>query len=267
MHRWLSSFAIALASALTFNACGGDGSSPTSPTRTPDPATHPASLSGTMTVNGAQTDGGEYRDTSEIRLTESGGTAATITGVTLSFLKDGDAYAATDTVGSEAWISNNNVIGANGTLTSKPLTVTDAHDRYADHVEARITYTDGTSGSNAITVRATVPALPAPPGNSKFTLTGTVKDASSGSTIRDAKIEVQDGASAGRNTKTDGSGRYSLADLNPGSFTVRASKTGYASSDLAVLNSNTTLNFTLRKSDSGGGGSGGDDGGGAAVPT
>ncbi len=61
MHRWLSPFAIALASALTFNACGGDGSSPTSPTRTPDPASHPASLSGTMTVNGAQTDGGGYK--------------------------------------------------------------------------------------------------------------------------------------------------------------------------------------------------------------
>jgi hypothetical protein len=213
-----------------------------------------------MTVTGVQAGAG-YEYHHRIHVTETAGATATITGVAFSFYRGGSLYATLN-YGPEAW-NGSNTIAANGTLDSNELVAADSDPTgYIERSEARIAFSDTSSTSRSVTISADVPSLPGPPPNTKFILTGTVKDASSGSTIRDVKIEVRDGANAGRSTKTDRNGKYSLADLKAGSFTVRASKTDYTSSELAVINSAKVLNFTLRKSGGGGGGGGDDDGGG-----
>ena len=261
LRRTFANAAIAVAIALTLHACGGGGSSPTSPTPNPD-AGRGASVSATLAVTAANGASGTYEYTEQLRLSESGGATATITGVVFTLFSGGFTYGETRSYGTDFWSGDNNVLAANGTLTSKRLTLTDdSPTSFVDRIEARITFSDASSSSRTVTVSEAVPAIPGPPPNTKFTLTGTVKDASSGSTVRDVKIEVRDGSNAGRNTKTDRNGKYSLADLKAGSFTVRASKTDYSSSELAVINSSPVLNFTLRKSGGGGGGGGGDDDG------
>jgi len=56
------------------------------------------------------------------------------------------------------------------------------------------------------------------------TLTGYVKDSSTGSGISGATVSI-----AGKSTITDSSGRYTIIGLRPGTYTVSASASGYSS--------------------------------------
>ena len=59
------------------------------------------------------------------------------------------------------------------------------------------------------------------------TLSGVVKDAS-GALVPDVKITARNAATgATRDTRTDNEGRYSLTNLGPGQYDVRAERTGF----------------------------------------
>lgn len=90
--------------------------------------------------------------------------------------------------------------------------------------------------SNAVTY------TPAPPPTTG-TISGVVKDVSTGAAI--ASATVTDGAAA---TSTSTTGTYSLTNVNPGTYTVHASASGYLSASQAAsvsAGTTSTVNFAL----------------------
>lgn len=65
------------------------------------------------------------------------------------------------------------------------------------------------------------------------TLSGTVTAQGTGA-LAGATVEITDGANTGKSTRTDGTGHYSLAGLQPGPATVRASKDDYDNTYIRV---------------------------------
>ncbi len=81
-----------------------------------------------------------------------------------------------------------------------------------------------------------------------YTVSGTVRE-DTGIVLSGATVEAMSGATAGRWVNTGSDGAYSLAGIAGGSCDVRAGKSGYDYSTKSVnLTSNTTLDFTLKKS-------------------
>jgi Carboxypeptidase regulatory-like domain/Bacterial Ig-like domain (group 2) len=78
-----------------------------------------------------------------------------------------------------------------------------------------------------------------------FTVSGTITDESTGRPI-DAEVEVIDGANVGQKTHADVDGRYSLAGVAAGSFTLRARATNYESTDNRVTISNADARVDIR---------------------
>jgi len=81
-----------------------------------------------------------------------------------------------------------------------------------------------------------------------FAVAGLISDSESGRSI-DGEVEVLDGANAGKVTRADSTGHYSLSGLVAGSFAVRARATGYDSSDIRVtiVDSDAHADITLRR--------------------
>jgi len=91
------------------------------------------------------------------------------------------------------------------------------------------------------------------------TVAGTVSRSSDGSPISGALVEVlQSGVVA--SAATGALGTYSLADIAPGSYSVRASATGFTTQTQSGVTvnggANSTVNFSLDASQGGGGGGG-----------
>ncbi len=112
----------------------------------------------------------------------------------------------------------------------------------AGTTEIRATY-QAASGGASVEV---TPAAPLP--SRLFSICGDVLEAGGGSLVK-ANLEVRDGLNIGRIAETDAAGQYCLRDLTPGTFILRAWKTGYDDVDQRVtLNGDVTLRFTLAKS-------------------
>ena len=73
-----------------------------------------------------------------------------------------------------------------------------------------------------------------PPAPAQFTLTGTIRAATSGDAIGGATVAIIAGANAGRSTTTDTGGRYTLLNLTAGQFTLRATAAGYVAFEQSV---------------------------------
>ncbi len=91
------------------------------------------------------------------------------------------------------------------------------------------------------------PAAPTPtPTPTTFTLLGQVFDSDTAQGVSGATVTVVDGANAGRSGNTDGSGKYTIAALQPGGFTARARAPDYTEFSQGVtLASNQAVNFSL----------------------
>lgn len=170
-----------------------------------------------------------YRVT--VKLRESGGAAATIASIDLSFM-NGSSLVTSSHV--ERPISDAaNILSANSTLDSREITTTDedlSHP-HATSVAAKVNYTYGAALTRSADGAAEVP-LSVPP---TFTLSGAVtEENTAGRAVAGGMVQVVDGANAGKSSSTDGNGNYTLADLRAGSFTVRASANGYAAAERAV---------------------------------
>ena len=89
------------------------------------------------------------------------------------------------------------------------------------------------------------PIAPPPPA-ANLSLSGTVAETTTHSPVPFARVDIVVGANLGRNTTTDGTGRYRLDNLSSGSITVRATASGYlASLDVLTLDANRVLDFTI----------------------
>ena len=81
-----------------------------------------------------------------------------------------------------------------------------------------------------------------------YTLSGTVRDATSSAALADVSASITAGTNANRSTTTNRSGAYSLSSLQTGTFTVSFSKSGYDAATRSVtLNGSTTLNVSLSR--------------------
>jgi hypothetical protein len=166
-----------------------------------------------------------------VKLRESGGTAATIASIDLSFMNGSSAIISSH---AERPISDTaNVLAANATMDSRELTTTDDDPSHphATSVTAKVNYTNGASTMSSADAAADVPLSKAP----TFTLSGFVSEENTGGrAVAGAMIQVVDGPNAGKNASTDGNGSYSLTELAAGSFSIRATANGYKAAERAV---------------------------------
>ncbi len=83
------------------------------------------------------------------------------------------------------------------------------------------------------------------------TLSGIVRDNGTGAAIAGASIQVVTGANAGRTEQTGADGAYNMHELQPGTFSVRVTASGYATLEREVVLIGDRIftggNFTLLK--------------------
>jgi uncharacterized protein YkwD len=104
---------------------------------------------------------------------------------------------------------------------------------------------DHTAGTNTAPLSGT--GAERAPG--RATLTGTATEQGAG-VLGGATIEIRDGPDARTWTTTDETGRFTLAGLQPGDVTVRASKSGYTDTDRRITlaaGGVAALNFAVPK--------------------
>lgn len=86
------------------------------------------------------------------------------------------------------------------------------------------------------------------PSPALFNLSGVVSDVDSATPPAGARVEILDGANAGRSGQTDAAGRYALTGLEAGTFTMRATASGFESVSRSIaLASTQTADFALRR--------------------
>ena len=102
-----------------------------------------------------------------------------------------------------------------------------------------LTILTGCAGGDTATPTAATPAVPT------FQITGTIRDGSASTPIAGATLSVMDGPNVGKSATTAADGRYALASLVAGSFTLRVQRDGYDDYNQQMsVTSNT--NFDLR---------------------
>ena len=199
--------------------------SPSNPTPTPTRA----NLSITsITVAGSRAAEGGYSYRTVLHLRESGGTAATVKFIDLSFMNGASALATSRF--DQTIPATNNVTPANGVADTRELVTADAtvSHPFADNVVAKITYTDSTTVESTVSGTAAVPPLNEPPPPPQtYTLRGIITEQGTDRGIEGARVEALNGANAGKATLTDSAGAYTLAGLVGETFRMRASMTGF----------------------------------------
>jgi uncharacterized protein YkwD len=136
----------------------------------------------------------------------------------------------------------------NGTIApggSQQVTVRFAPTAAQSYDGTLVVNGDHTGGTNTAPLTGTgVVAVPA-----LATIAGIATEQGAGA-LNEATIEVRDGPDARKWTTTDATGRFTLAGLQPGSVTVRASKTGYSDTDqrvALVAGGVVAINFSVPK--------------------
>jgi plastocyanin len=105
-----------------------------------------------------------------------------------------------------------------------------------DDVDERVTLSADT------TVRFTIKKSPV----TLYSLCGTIRETASAAVLSGVLVEIRSGPNTGKSTTSDGAGKYCLASLQTGSFTVRASKAQYDAADRPVtLTGDATLDINL----------------------
>jgi hypothetical protein len=231
--------------ALTTACTSKSPAEPSSAGTNPSPAASPnvsvvsMAVASETLVSGARV----YRVT--VKLRESGGAAATIASVDLTFM-NGSATLTSSHI--DRPISDAaNVLAANATIDTRELLSTD-EDRshpHATSVAAKVNYTYGAALTKSADGTAPVPLSAAP----TFTLAGAItEETAAGGPVLRATVQVLDGANAGKSSPGDGGGNYSLTDLVAGSFTVRVTASGYITAEQGVtVAADTRLDLKMQR--------------------
>jgi carboxypeptidase family protein len=83
---------------------------------------------------------------------------------------------------------------------------------------------------------------------STFDVDGTATDGTSGGILPKIAIRITDGANAGKSATTDGSGNYSIAGVNPGTFTMSAAAVSYQTTTKQVtVSTSARVDFVLAR--------------------
>lgn len=203
---------VVLLVALAASAC--DKASPSAPT----PASTPASASAAskvITLGGSLNFGAvEIGKTSELTLTvgNSGTGTLSVSGITVP-----GGYALNWTSGAIAPGGSQQV-----TVRFAPT----AAQAYDGTLTVNADHSSGTS-------TASLSGRGAAPAPTLATITGTAAEQGAGA-LGGATIEIRDGPDAKKTTTTDAMGAFTLPGLQPGSVTVRASKSGYSDTDQRI---------------------------------
>jgi hypothetical protein len=214
----------------------------TSPTE-PTPAAKPKISVESISVAAEALSSGGFSYRVSVKLRESGGAAATIASIDLSFM-DGATVLASSHV-DQPISEGANVVPANATVESREMTTTDSDPSHppATSVVTKVNFTDGAAGAESATRSAEI-AAPEP---AVYTLSGTISDEGSSRMIVGGTVQILDGPNAGQTSSTDGGGAYSLTGLAGGSFMLRATASGYDPREQSVtIARDTTLDLTLR---------------------
>jgi hypothetical protein len=113
-----------------------------------------------------------------------------------------------------------------------------------DKTTTPTTTTTTTAAATTTTTAATTTttSIAAP---TQFTLTGRITDSGTNQGIPLADIEIIEGANIGRTQRAGADGNYTLANLNPGTFTMRVRAFGYPSTDVRVTITNANLRLDI----------------------
>jgi hypothetical protein len=134
-------------------ACGGDDDSPTSPS--PAPGGSATLVIENITATSSAGGGGTFNYRASLRLRETGGASATITGVSVTLTQTSGVTVTQDVAPADAFPAT--TLAANGTLTSNPLNVSSVPIQ-ASQVAVRITYTPAAGMTATVQATATVTA-------------------------------------------------------------------------------------------------------------
>jgi hypothetical protein len=205
-------------------ACSEKSTPPATPT--PPAPLHAAIVVSSISVTGERAAAGGYTYRAVLHLRETGGAAATISAVDLTFVNDSGTVVSARF--DQAIPAAANVCAANGTADTREFVTTDANaaHAFAQSVRATVTYSDAAATAGTATGSANIPPLPAPPPTT-FTLTGAITDTTTGAGIQGARVEALNGANAGKAVTTEASGAYTLTGLTADTFRMRASAPGY----------------------------------------
>jgi hypothetical protein len=167
------------------------------------------------------------------------GTAAT---ATLTIANTGSAELTITSVTYPAGFSGSFASGTIAANGSQAITVTFTPTA-AQSYTGNITVTGNqASGTNTIAVSGTGVAL------ATFTLSGLVTETppTTSTVLAGVVVTFVDGANQGRSATSGADGRYQIAGVVNGGYTVTAVRAGYTSVALPVgINGNTTLDFRL----------------------
>jgi hypothetical protein len=167
------------------------------------------------------------------------GTTAT---ATLTINNGGNAPLNISSIGYPAGYSGNLSSGTVSAGASQAVTVTFAPVAAQTYTGTITVNGDHRSGSNTMTISGTGVAVPT------FTLSGQVTEAppTTSTVLSGVRVAFLDGANAGKSATTGADGRYSIAGVVNGGYTVTATLNGYTTLSLPVgIDGNTTLNFRL----------------------
>jgi hypothetical protein len=222
LRRTFVTFAGLALSMAVVGACGKD----TPATPTPPAPLHASISVSSISVTGERAASGGYTYRVVLHLRETGGAAATVSAVALTFAND--AGVLTSARYDQVIPSTGNRCPANGTADTREFVTTDANaaHAFAQSVQAIVTYSDEAATAGTATGSASIPPLPSLPPVT-HTLTGVITDVSTGVGIQGARVEALNGANAGKAATTDASGAYALTGLTAETFRMRASATGY----------------------------------------
>ena len=188
MCRWLCSLGAAALIASTFSACGSSGSSTPTAASAPTPTAPASPTVSTVTVSGTAP---------SIGATSPFGSTANPSTVT--------AQTVTAQVTWQSSSPSVGTVSGTGVVACMATAETDI----------TATYQNITGKAHLTLTRST------------YTLSGTSTDGTSGGVLPNINVTLQDGGTAGKSTKTDGAGTYSIGGLVAGTFSVVASATSY----------------------------------------
>lgn len=160
----------------------------------------------------------------------------------LTINNTGNAALTVTSIGYPAGFSGNFASGTIGPGASQVVTVTFTPTA-AQSYSGTITVTaNQTSGTNTISVSGTGFTVPS------FTLSGVVTETAptTSTLLAGVRVTFLDGANAGKSGITGADGRYEIAGVVNGGYTVTATLAGYVPVALPVgIDGNTTLNVRL----------------------
>ncbi len=132
-------------------ACGDSDDGPASPS--PPPSGSATLVIENFTATSTAGPGGTFNYRASLRVRETGGAAATITGVTLTMTQTSGVSVSQDVAASQAFPSA--TVTANGTLDSVTLAV-DTVPIAASQLGVRITYTSPSGATSTVSASANV---------------------------------------------------------------------------------------------------------------